>query len=215
MQHAFSLVERWCRSNELAINPTKFDLALFTNRRKYDLRLPHLSGYPVQISKTVKYLGVTFDSKLNWFAHVDCEVKKVNAILWQRRSAVGQNWGFSPKIMLWIFRTIVRPMLSHGCVVWSYACTKWQVQLNLQKLSRTGCLMITGGMNSTTCMTLQFLTGLLPLGLHIRAQAAGACYRLKAFKRFQGGQRYVLAKLLKKLQSFLHSHQILGLSFQT
>ena len=50
MQHAFSLVERWCRSNELAINPTKVDLALFTNRRKYDMRLPHLSGYPVQLS---------------------------------------------------------------------------------------------------------------------------------------------------------------------
>ena len=61
------------------------------------MRLPHLSDYPVQLSKTANYRGVTFDSKLNCFAPVDCKVEKANAILWQCVSAAGQNWGFSSK----------------------------------------------------------------------------------------------------------------------
>ena len=60
MQHVFSLVKRWRESNEQAINSTKVDLVLFTNRKMYDLRLAHLNGYPVQISKTTKYLWCHF-----------------------------------------------------------------------------------------------------------------------------------------------------------
>ena len=188
MQHAFSLVERWCGSNELAINPTKVDLALFTNKRKYDLRLPHLSGYPVQISKTVKNLGVTFDSKLNWFAHVDCTVKKANAILGECRSAVRQNWGFSPKIMFWIFRTIVRPMPSPHDYRWN----------ELNKFYDSSVPDRTASVRSP-----------------YKGTAAGACYRLKAFKKWQGGQGHVSAKLLREASVFSSFPSHLGLHFQT
>ena len=47
-------------------------------------------------------------------------------------------------------------------------------------------------------MTLHFLTGLLPLDLHVRAQVAGACYHLMAFKQWQGGPEHVSVNLLQE-----------------
>ena len=50
--------------------------------------------------------------------HVQHKCKKSVALFWQCHHIVGKTWGIAPKIAHWIYTTIIRPMLTHGAVVW-------------------------------------------------------------------------------------------------
>lgn len=58
-----------------------------------------LFGKYVELSSQVKYLGVMMDSNINWIA-------------------------LPSKAILWLYEKKIRPMLSHGCVVWWHMLDK-------------------------------------------------------------------------------------------
>ncbi|CAH2217843.1 jg22999, partial [Pararge aegeria aegeria] len=100
MQRALRLIERWCKENDLSVNPKKTELVLFTNKRKPDIpKLPTLFNTSLTLSNEVKYLGVTLDSKLSWKRHIEDKTNKATIILHQCKRMLGKTWGLKPKIM--------------------------------------------------------------------------------------------------------------------
>ena len=77
-----------------------------------------VEGNTIALSKTVKYLGVTLDNKLNYNTHIDNVTLKATAALMQCKRAVGPMWGLSPKKCKWIYTTVVRPILAYSATVW-------------------------------------------------------------------------------------------------
>lgn len=59
MQSTLNITESWCIQNDLSINHTKTELLLFTTK------MSTLFNEKLKLSKEVKYLGVTLDSKLS------------------------------------------------------------------------------------------------------------------------------------------------------
>jgi len=67
----------WCNDVGLNLNPAKTVIVPFTRRYKLQrLRHIRLSGSIGAVSNKVKYLGVTFDSKLNFGPHVKNAITK-------------------------------------------------------------------------------------------------------------------------------------------
>ena len=62
-----------------------------------------VGGNTIALSKTVKFLGVTLDDKLNNNTHIDNVTQKATAALMQCKRAVGPMWGLSPKTCKWIY----------------------------------------------------------------------------------------------------------------
>ena len=61
------IVEAWCRSTGLGVNPDKTEVMVFTRKYKWDRTCKlTLNGKELKLSKEVKYLGVTMDSKLQF-----------------------------------------------------------------------------------------------------------------------------------------------------
>lgn len=61
-QTALKIVEKWCKENDLSVNPKKTDTILFTHKRKLGTyELPTLFGTRLTLSKDVKYLGIILD----------------------------------------------------------------------------------------------------------------------------------------------------------
>lgn len=85
------------------------------------------------------------------------------------RNAFGRSWGLSPKALWWIYTAIVRPTISHGCLVW------WpRVEIKTAKKSLNGllaCICITGAKNTTSTMALEAILSLPPLDLYIKSVA--------------------------------------------
>ena len=70
------------------------------------------------ITKQVKYLGVILDSRLRWKAHVDTKCQKAILAFNQIRRTTGKTWGFSPKIVHWLYTMVIRPMITYAAVLW-------------------------------------------------------------------------------------------------
>jgi hypothetical protein len=77
MQWALSTVETWCNEVGLTVNHDKTGLVAFTKKRKLQgFFEPYFFGARLSLSGSVKYLGVTLDSRLTWREHVEVKVKK-------------------------------------------------------------------------------------------------------------------------------------------
>ena len=59
----------WYKRNEMVANPDKFQLIFFGLKEDHDLCID-IRGNVIKMSETVKLLGVTIDSKLNFNGHI-------------------------------------------------------------------------------------------------------------------------------------------------
>lgn len=179
-QQALRIVERWCTENELTVNPKKTEQVMFTNKRllgNYDP--PKLFNTELQFNSEVKYLGVTLDSKLNWSSHLNNKIDKATIAFWQCRRMIGKQWGLTPKITLWLYQSVIRPIISYGAVVWWPRTKLVTVEAKLQRLQRLACMATTGCMRTTPTAAMEALLSLPPLHLFIQQEAGAAAVRLK------------------------------------
>src|SRR5262249_24715775 len=96
----------------------------------------------------------------------------------RRNSLIKEVWGLSPKLLLWIYKAIVRPMLSYAAIIWWPRCKLLTVQAQLPKLQRQALIGITGAMRSTPTAALEVLLDVEPLHLYIEEIARNTAMRL-------------------------------------
>ena len=119
VQNGLNITNMWCQSVGLSINPTKTVAVPFTKRRKLNLKELVLDGQVIAYEKSIKYLGVVMDKELRWGLHQATVIEKAKrAIMVCSRMAKG-SWGCKPKIMLWMYNMMVKPIITYGSVVWS------------------------------------------------------------------------------------------------
>lgn len=139
-------------------------MVLFTRKRKITgLFIPKIKGISIICADFVKYLGVILDSKLLWILNLDYRIERATMALWQCRKAYGTSWGLSPKVLYWIYTTVIKPILLYGSFLWNHICRLKHVQTKLNKLQRLACTAITGAWKSTPTISLEAMLNLPPL----------------------------------------------------
>uniref|UniRef100_A0A1B6KRF7 RNase H type-1 domain-containing protein n=1 Tax=Graphocephala atropunctata TaxID=36148 RepID=A0A1B6KRF7_9HEMI len=182
-------IHSWCLGEGLNVNPSKTVVVPFTRKKNLEpLSRLTLGTTKLEISKTVKYLGLTLDHKLVWNDHLASVLHKARWSLMTTRRLVGTNWGIKPHIALWLYKAIVRPQITYGSLVWWTKVNQSTVQVKLASLQRLACLLITGAFSSSPTMTLEVMLGLLPLDILIKAEARKAAYRLMTAKHWREGR---------------------------
>lgn len=180
MRTAVKTVEDWCQRNGLSINPKKTELVLFSRRRtgSHLVGKLRLFGDDVELSSQVKYLGVILDSKLNWIAHVSDKAQKAMTAFWICRNSFGRNWGLPSKAILWIYETVIRPMMCHGCVVWWPRLNIETARKAMMEVQRLVCICVTGAMKTTATAAMETLLCVPPVDLIVKAKAFATADRL-------------------------------------
>jgi len=180
MQFALNILENWCSEVGLKVNPTKSELIIFTNKRSFEgYKNPTLCGQEIARKNEVKYLGLILDAKLNWKSHIEKKINKCLRIFWSCRSAIGKNWGLSPKCIMWIYTAIVRPTLAYGAFLWWQGTRNASIRMKLNHLQRVASLSVTGAMSTTPQKALDVILGLPRLEDFIEAEAMKTAFRLK------------------------------------
>lgn len=184
LREAMKIVEKWCQETKLDVNPDKTYFMRHTRKgRNLKLNNIKLNGKNIAEVQELKYLGVTIDSKLAWTNHINKIINKTRKSLWATRAMVAKSWGISPKIMMWIYKQIILPRITYGCVVWWQKARIKKYAAKLESIQRSALMMVTGAMRSTPTKALTALLSINPLGLQIQSCALKTCARL----RWNGG----------------------------
>jgi hypothetical protein len=150
MQRALNYVQNWCGEIGLNVNADKTYMVLFTKRRNVEgFFAPRLFDTELILNNQVKYLGVTLDSKLNWKFHMDNRTRKASIAYWQCRKVIGKTWDLQPKVVYWIYTSVIRPMLTYAALVWWKRIHPTTVKEQFGHVQLITCLGMTGCMSTT------------------------------------------------------------------
>lgn len=119
LQLSISLLHDYFSKWKLKLNETKTEAIMFSRQRKFPQKSIKICGYPIQWSKSVKYLGVHLDRKLNWTTHTTAVRSKGIKALGALSPLLNRRSNLSPHTKLSIYSTLVRPCLTYACPVWS------------------------------------------------------------------------------------------------
>ena len=103
---------KWCA--KWRINPEKTKVIMFSRSplaRKSE-HTPKLYGKRLKIYPQVKFLGITFDSKLTFQKHFEEILGCCNTMYHRVRLIVNRNWGPSPSTISQIYKQCVWPSSS-------------------------------------------------------------------------------------------------------
>jgi ribonuclease HI len=179
IQQFAAQAERWADSHGLRLSADKTVSVLFTRRRKPE-KIPAIKiyGRDIPYVTETRYLGVTLTSGLRWSAHVRNIVCRAKRCLAQARRAIGPTWGLSPKVSMWIYTAVIRPIIMYASFIWIGALDLKTVRHQLHQLQGQTCRAITGAYPSTPFSGMNATLALPPLHLFLRSEAMKSCLRL-------------------------------------
>ena len=175
IQQMLNRLVTWGRSRGLEFNSEKTVVVLFSRKKIEPPFMLDIEGSDIPYSSTVKYLGVTVDSKLNWQAHLRQKATKAKQLLALLLRATISNWGPRPYLMKWAYTGMVRPMFSYAAVAWSHTITTKRQKKILEQIDRLALLAITQTAPSVPTKGLAAIYDVMPL-LDYLKQSSIACY---------------------------------------
>jgi hypothetical protein len=100
---------------------------------------------------------------------VDVKVRKAHNLLWTCRRAYGVTWGLRPRVVYWIYVSIIRPSVTFATLVWWPVCQTASAKKKLSRVQRLACLGTTGAMRTNPTNVVETLICLPPLKLLVQS----------------------------------------------
>ena len=122
LQQNLNNIQEWATRNGFKFSKSKTVCMHFCQLRKaHDDPVLTLDGQPIPVVEETKFLGVIFDKKLTFIPHIKKLKAKCQKALNLLRVVAHTDWGADRKILLNLYRTIVRSKLDYGCIVYGPA----------------------------------------------------------------------------------------------
>ena len=106
----------WCAKWRIKLNPIKTKVIIFFRSilaRKTELNLK-LYGETLKLYPQMKFLGITFDSQLNFKKHFEDILDRCNTRYHRLRLLVNKKWGPSPATLIQIYKQCIHPVFEYG-----------------------------------------------------------------------------------------------------
>jgi len=94
-------ISTWRDTWGFKISPDKTVAVVFSHRTNTHIELT-INNQLVKIDNKAKFLGIVFDSKLNWNEHIKYLEEKCKKRLNLMRAVAGNTWGANKKSLLTI-----------------------------------------------------------------------------------------------------------------
>ena len=112
---------RWCDENGFMFSPTKTMCVHFCLLRKqhFDPQL-YLNDTQIPIIGEAKFIGLIFDSKLSFIPHITSLKSRCTKSLDLIQVLSNTTWGADRKVLLHVYRDLMRSKLDYCCIVYGY-----------------------------------------------------------------------------------------------
>ena len=109
----------WCAEWRIKLNPEKNKVIIFSRSvlaRKTEPSLK-LYGETLKVYPQVKFLGITFDSQLNFKKHFEDILDRCNTRYHRLRLLANKQWGPSPSTLIQIYKQCIWPIFEYGSLL--------------------------------------------------------------------------------------------------
>ena len=147
-------IVNWTTKNGFTVSPNKTVAMHFCKCRRKTCREPELfiNNNRIEVVKEHKFLGLIWDKNLNFKAHLKYLKSKCNKALNIIRVLSYSNWGSDSKILLKLFRSLVRSKIDYGSVVYSLGDAKALSSIDV--IHRHGIRLCLGAFKTTRIESL-------------------------------------------------------------
>jgi hypothetical protein len=116
----------WAKDNKITFNNQKSKVMVVTGRKrrgKTEVYI-YLNNKPLEQINSIKYLGITIDSKLNFREHIISTSKKCTTLIHTLAKSTKLNWGLQQEALSTIYKEAILPLMLYGTPVWIQAMEK-------------------------------------------------------------------------------------------
>ena len=178
LQLCLNKLQDWADQNGFKFSPSKTNCVHFCNRRGLH---PHpsltLNGQPIPVVEKTKFLGLIFDSKLNFKPHIDYLRAKCEKAINLLRVVSKMDWGADRKVLLRLYRSLVRSRLDYGASV--YGSARPSYLKKLEPVQNQALRLALGAFRTSPVSSLHVEANEMPM--QIRRHYLSLQYALKVY----------------------------------
>ena len=122
LQLSINKLSDWTLKNGFTFSRSKTVAMHFCNKQKTpDDPCLTLNGSPIKFVKETKFLGLVWDTKLNFRAHINHLKSRCAKALNLLKSLANTDWGADCATLLKLYRSLIRSKLDYGSIVYGSA----------------------------------------------------------------------------------------------
>ena len=176
LQLCLNKLDTWSNENGFKFSTSKTVCVHFCRKRGQD-RDPklYLCDKRIPVVSQVKFLGLIFDNKLNFKAHITYLKEKCKKALSILRVVSHFDWGGDRKTMIQLYKSLILSKMDYGCFIYGSAPKSYIKMLN--PIQNEGLRLCLGAYKTSPAESLEVEAGVLPL--HIRREQLALQYILK------------------------------------
>jgi len=129
-------------------------------------RHPTTAEWGINVVSKMRYLGVTLDSKLDWFPHSQHLESKLLRIRNRLIRCSKVTWGMSFHNLLTIYQHAILPVITYASEAWGTTTSK-TARSKLLQIQRSYLLFITKAYRTVSNEALSTIAGIMPLDIAI------------------------------------------------
>ncbi len=194
MQEAVRLIEEWSYSWGFKFSVEKTKMMVFTRKRVKEARIL-MYGKQIEQVNNFRFLGVIFDSKLNWIEHVRKVEEKCKMILNIMRCLTGSECGASKRALRDVYVALMRPVIEYGSIMYRSA-SKTSLR-KLEVIQNQALRICCGAIRTSPACAVQVEMGELPLNLRFKQLMMNYWANIKGLMK-EGTLHYVSKPMLGK-----------------
>ena len=179
LQLCLNKLDTWSYENGFKFSTSKTVCVHFCRQHKDhpDPKLK-LSGKDIPVVSQVKFLGLIFDSKLNFKPHILQLKEKCKKALNLLRVVSHFDWGGDRKVMTQLYKSIILSKLDYGSFIYGSA-PKSYIKM-LDPIQNEGLRLCLGAYKTSPAESLGVEAGILPLELRREQLALQYVLKLKS-----------------------------------
>jgi hypothetical protein len=204
VQNGIDRLESWSYQTGYRFSNDKTKCILFSKRRVNLTSKLTLYSQPLAAVPSIRFLGIIFDSQLNWKAHITSIHAACTKALGLLRSLASQNWGADTKTLLSIYRSLIRSRIEYGLIAFG-ACAKTTFR-QLEVIQNAALRIALGAYRTTPTASMHVLCQEPPLTL--RLEQLTLIYAARVSERADSHSNYRLLFTPHTTTLYSESNQI-------
>ena len=140
-----------------------------------------LDGTSIKVADEAKFLGLVFDRRLTFRAHVKYPKTVCDKALNVLRVVGHTDWGADKVVLLRLYRALVRSKLDYGCIV--YGSASRSVLRTLDAVNHAGLRICLGAFRTSPVQSLYIKAGKTSLSLRRLRLAMNCVLKLHSTRK--------------------------------